>query len=210
MAVLQTALDIPDDVFARLVTGEYVRDGGVVRDLAGRLVKLLDDASPGADSQEAARATIAKALTRPKSIAMGLGVVAVAATAGGVAFVAARRKKAAETELPTCVQTYNASLTAYLEAARNGNLDAGIIDRLIADLDAVMEESDSGKITIDFSPAQSETLVGIVADHTRNLAEANQLELSDLQQHAPDSESGTIIDLRRYLEIQGRIFDGAA
>jgi hypothetical protein len=49
-----------------------------------------------------------------------------------------------------------------------------------------------------------------VADYTRNLAKANQLELSDLQQHAPDSESGTIIDLRRYLEIQRRIFDGAA
>lgn len=206
----QTELDIPDDVFARLLTGEYVRDGGVVRDLAGRLVKLLDDASPVADAQEAARASIAKALTHPKSVAIGLGVVAVAASAGGVAFLTARKKKAAKPELPTCVENYNASLTAYLETARNGNLDAGIIDRLIADLDAVMEESDSSKITIDFSPEQSETLVGIVADYTRNLAGANQLELSDLQQQAPDSESGAIIDLRRYLEIQGRIFDGAA
>jgi hypothetical protein len=52
MAVLQTPLNIPDDVFARLVTGEYVRDEGVVRDFAGRLVKLLDDASPGATSKE--------------------------------------------------------------------------------------------------------------------------------------------------------------
>jgi hypothetical protein len=49
-----------------------------------------------------------------------------------------------------------------------------------------------------------------VADYTRNLAEANQLELSDLQQQGPDSQSGTIIDLRRYLEIQGRIVAGAA
>jgi len=211
MAVIQVPLEIPNEVLARVLTGEYVRHGGVVRDLAGQLVKHLKDASLGTEPQEAAaRTSIASALTRPKSIVIGMGVVAVAATAGGVAFITARRKKAAEPELPTCVTTYNASLTAYLDAARNGNLDAGIIDRLIDDLDAVMDESDSGKITIDFSAEQSRTLVGIVADYTRDLAEVNNLELNDLQQHAPGSERGTVIDLRRYLEIQGRIFDGAA
>lgn len=71
MAVLQTAFDIPDDVFARLVTGEYLRDGGVVRDLAGRLVKLLGDASPVTDAQESARAALAKSLTRPRSVVIG-------------------------------------------------------------------------------------------------------------------------------------------
>ena len=82
--------------------------------------------------------------------------------------------------MPTSVESYSASLAAYLEAARHGTLDAEIIDRPIADLDAVKAESDSGTITIAFLPEQWETLVGIVAGHTRTLAEANQLELSSL------------------------------
>ena len=43
MAFIQTVLEIPDDVHLRVLAGEYVRDGGVVRDQLGRLVKLLDD-----------------------------------------------------------------------------------------------------------------------------------------------------------------------
>lgn len=209
MAVIQPALEIPDDIAFRLLTSEYVRDGGVVRDHAGRLVKLLDDASPIDDAQEAAKASIARVLRNRKGVVIGLGVVAVAATAGGAVYLATRKTKAAQPELPTCVESYSASLAAYLEAARHGTLDAAIIDRLIADLDAVKAESDSGTITIEFLPEHWETLVGIVAGHTRKLAEANQLELSNLPEPA-NAQSGTIIELRPYLEVQRELFSRAA
>jgi hypothetical protein len=42
------------------------------------------------------------------------------------------RPKAPQPELSTSVESYSASLAAYLEAARHGTLDAEIIDRLIA------------------------------------------------------------------------------
>lgn len=205
VAVIQTALKIPDNIVPSLLTGEYVRDGGVVRNRAGRLVKLLDDASPIDDAEEAAQRSVAKVLTNPK-IVIGLGVAAVAA--GGAAYLASRKTKAAQPELPTCVENYKASLDAYLEAARRGTLDADILDRLIADLDAVKAESDRGNITIEFSPEQSETLVGIVADHTRKLVEANQFELSELPEPA-NSEGATIIELRPYLEVQRELFSQA-
>jgi len=135
-------------------------------------------------------------LRNRKGVVIRLGVVAVAATAGGAAYLATRKTKAEQLlELPTSVESYSASLAAYLEAARHGALDAEIIDRLIADLDAVKAESDSGTITIEFSPEQSETLVGIVAVHTRKLAEANQLELSNLPEPA-NAVGATIIELR--------------
>ena len=208
MAVIQPALDIPNDIALRLMSGEYVRVGGVVRDHAGRLVKLLDDASPSDDAQEAAQASIAKVLRNRQGVLIGLGVVAVAATAGGAAYLATRKTKAAQPELPTSVESYSASLAAYLEAARHGTLDGEIIDRLIADLDAVKAESDSGTITIEFLPEQWETLVGIVARHTRNLAEANQLELSNLPEPAV-ALGATIIELRPYLEIQRELFSAS-
>jgi hypothetical protein len=142
--------------------------------------------------QEAAKASSAQVLRNRKGVLIGLGNVAVAS---GAAYLATRKTKPAQPELPTCIENFSASLAAYLEAARHGTLDAEIIDRLIADLDAVKAESDSGTITIEFSPEQSETLVGIVADHTRKLAEANQLELSNLPEPA-NAQGATIIELR--------------
>ena len=208
MAVIQPALAIPDDIDSRLLTGEYVRLGGVVRDNAGRLVTLLDDAFPLDNAQDAAQANIAKILKAPKYVLIGLGVVAVAATAGAAAYRVTRKTKAAQPELPTSVESYSASLAAYLEAARHGALDAEIIDRLIADLDAVKAASDSGTITIAFLPEEWETLVGIVAGHTRTLAEADQLELSNLPEPA-NAQGATIIELRPYLEVQRELFSRA-
>lgn len=209
MAIIQVPLEIPDDIYARVLTGEYERVGGVVRAQGGQLVKLLDDASPIDDAQEAAKASIAKVLRNPTVVGIALGVVAVAATAGGAAYRAKRKTKAAQLVLPTCVENYSDSLAAYLEAARHGSLGAEIIDRLIADLDAVKAESDSGTITIEFSPEQSETLVGIMAGHTRKLAEANERELSNLPEPA-DTQGATIIELRPYLEVQRDLFSQAA
>lgn len=204
MAVIQTSLEIPDNIALGLLAGKYVRDGGVVRDRAsGRLVKLLDDVSPVGDVEEAAKATLVRVLKNPK-VVIGFGVVAVAAAA----YLAPRKTMAAQPELPMCAEDYIVSLAAYLEAARHGALDTGIIDQLIADLDAVKAESDSGTITIGFSPEQLETLVGIVADHTRELAEANQPELSNFPEPA-NAEGATIIELRPYLEVQRELFGRA-
>ncbi|MDQ3631438.1 MAG: hypothetical protein M3417_09295 [Actinomycetota bacterium] len=210
MAIIQVPLEIPDDIYARVLTGEYARVGGVVRDHGGQLVKLLDDASPIDDAQEAAKGSIAKVLRNRTAVAATAGGAAVVGIAlGVVAYRAKRKTKAAQLVLPTCVENYSDSLAAYLEAARHGSLGAEIIDRLIADLDAVKAESDSGTITIEFSPEQSETLVGIVAGHTRKLAEANERELSNLPEPA-DTQGATIIELRPYLEVQRDLFSQAA
>jgi signal transduction histidine kinase len=215
MAIVQPALFVPEDIAARLLTGEFVRDGSVVRDLAGRFVKHLPEVQRPADTQEGALRSIAKALTNPKSTAIGLGAVAVVATAGCVVFlVAGKRKQGIEPEMPKCVEKFNASLGAYLEAVRNGCLDADVLDRLISDLDAVKDESDSGRIVVGFSADQLDMLVNHVADYTRKLAESNQIKLSELQESGPHSEdnspSRTIIDLRRYLGVQEQIFNRSA
>ena len=207
MPVIQTSLEIPDNIALGLLAGQYVRHGGVVRDLAGHLVSLLHDPSSVDDVEEAAKASLVNVLKNPK-VVIGFGVVAVAAGAGAAAYLAPRKTKAAQPELPTCVENYVGSLAAYLDAAGHGALDAAIIDQLIADLDAVKAESDSGTITIEFSPEQLETLVGIVADHTRKLAEANQLELGNLPEPAT-AEGATIIELRPYFEVQRELFGRA-
>ena len=208
--VIQHAYVIQDDIYSRMLTGELVRTGGVVRHRTSmQIVKHLMDASPIDGVEEAARTSIAKILRNPRYILIGLSVVAVVATVRAKAYLATRETKAAQPELPTSVENGSASLAAYLEAARHGSLDAEIIDRLIAYLEAVKAESDSGTITLSVLTEQWETLAGIVADHTRALAEANQLELSNLPEPA-NAQGATIIELRPYLEIQRELFSRAS
>ncbi len=102
------------------------------------------------DVQEAARESLARVWSNRTLVGIALGVVVV-----GAAYRAGRTK-AAELVLPTCVEIYSDSLAAYLEAARDGRLSPEIIDRLIADLDAVKAESYNGAITIELSSEQSE------------------------------------------------------
>ena len=53
-------------------------------------------------------------------------------------------------------------------------------------------------------------LVGIVAGYTKELAEANHLDIVELRSPSADGSAGTVTDLRQYLEIQRRIIDDAA
>jgi hypothetical protein len=76
VAVIQVSLEIPEDILGRVMTGDLVRHGGVVRDHSGQLVTLLDDGV-----QEAAKTSSAQVLRNRKGILIGLGNVAVASGA---------------------------------------------------------------------------------------------------------------------------------
>jgi hypothetical protein len=202
--IVRPTFFIPPEIEAGLLSGDLIRYGGVVRDSAGRLVTHLKEIAVPKGSEEAAAAAVSS-LKNPVVLVVAI-VGAVAATATAVAVTAVRRRKAA---VPECVENYNKSLRAYLEAVRLRTLDAEIVDRLIADLDAVKEYSKSGSVTVDFSTEQSETLVQLVVDYTQQLADANSVDLES-PEPAPESEGGVVVDLRRYLEVQKRIFSEGA
>jgi hypothetical protein len=207
--IIQPNLYIPPEIEAGLINGGLFRNGGVIRDHStGSIVRHLEEVPGPVNSQEAV-GRVAVNLKRPGVIitVAALSVVALGATA----LIAARRQKQTDKpEVPECVENYNASLRAYLEAVREGSLDADIISQLIFDLDAVKAYSVNGSIAIYFSTKQSGTLVNLVVDYTRKLAEANSVELNELQGQAPTSGSDVVVDLRRYLEVQRKIFTRAA
>ncbi|MEA5053259.1 MAG: hypothetical protein VB093_07440 [Propionicimonas sp.] len=203
--IIQPTFYIPPDIAAGLLSGEFIRYGGVVRDTAGRLVTHLKEVSIPKPSEEAAAAAFSL-LRKPVVLITTAVVGVVAAGVAAVVVVSGRRKRA----MPECVKSYTESLHTYLEAVRSKHLDAEIIDRLIADLDAVKEYSETAKITVDFTTEQSETLVRLVVDYTRQLAAANAVELNEPQDQAPVSGDGVVVNLRHYLEVQRRIFNEAA
>jgi len=118
-----------------------------------------------------------------------------------------KNKKSAVPKMPKCVVDFNNSLCVYLEAVRNGNLDMDTITGLMSDLDEVKENYDSGKINIDFSTGQLNTLINLIFNYTRELAEANFVELNGLEEPISAHKDNTIVNLQYYLEFQKQIFE---
>lgn len=145
-------------------------------------------------------------------VAIGAGVLILVAVGGGVVLAVKSQGKGKDPkpEVPECVKQYNESLMTYLEAIRTGSLDTETIGRLITDLDAVKAYAEGSETTVAFSAEQLEVLTKVVVEYTTKLTEANEIELDEPEQAAAGAEGNVVVDLRRYLEVQKRIFDEAA
>ena len=200
-------LHIPPDIQAGIDSGQLIRVGSLVKDVAtGRVVRHLDEVAGPAKKQ------VERAV---KGLRVGLGkpwvVVAVTvagmAVAGGATVVAVKRRKRAQKV--KAWENFNASLRAYLEAGNEGRLDVGMVTKLISDLDAVRAHSGDVVITVGLSLEQWRRLLSAIGEYTRELAEASSLEPDDVLAQA-GSETDTVVDLRRYLEAQRKIFSERA
>ena len=203
MTVQAVYFDIPSDLQAGIDSGDLFRFGGVIRDGFGHIVEHLNEAPFVEEGQEAVGRAAAK-LKNPWLITVvGLSTVAV----GGSIVILAMKKRM---QIKKRIGSYTASLRTYLEAVRDGDMNAGVISQLIFDLDAITEQSGDDGITVDFPVEQSEKIVKLVVDYTRRLAEANSVELGVLLQRDRVPENDAAVDLRRHLEAQRRIFTKAA
>lgn len=196
---------IPPVIQAGLDAGVLVRFGGVVRDNQGQIVKHLKELPISPEAQEAAAKRLVASLKSHKGVVF-IGLTTVGTAVGGVIYLSAKKRREAQ----ATVDRYDLSLQAYLEAVRAGTLDAEIVTRLMSDVDAVRALADKGTITVDFSTEPSATLVNLVVDYTRQLAEANNADLGALQDLKPTAGTDTVSYLRHHLEAQRRIFTEAA
>jgi hypothetical protein len=131
-------------------------------------------------------------------------------TLGLAALVAGKKKQDATPDVPKSVRGHDSALSAYLIAVHNGSIDANILDALIAALDSVRQDIESGSIAVHSSTEQSANLLSIVSEYTTKLAAANGFEMGELEAATSDGGADSIASLRRYLKIQKRIIDGAA
>lgn len=208
MPIIQVPMEVSEATYAGLLVGVYERTGGVVRN-HGKIIEHLKDTRISEQDYKSGGLSIAKAFKKHKYIVIGLGVV----TVGGIMFYAiktSKNKKNTKPKMPKCVVDFNNSLFTYLEAVRNGNLDMDNITGLISDLDEIKKSHDSGKINIDFSIEQLNTLINLIFDYTRKLAEANSVELNELEEPVFVSADNTISNLHCYLEVQKQIFENVA
>jgi len=149
--IVQPIFHVPLDIEVGLLSGEFIRYGGVVRDTAGRLVTHLKEIPTPETAVAEASKRAALSLKNPW-VVVGVGVLTLVAVGGGVVLALKQRKKDAEPVVPECVKKYTHSLRLYLDAIQSGTLDAQTIDRLLVDLEAVVAYGEEGETLVAFSP----------------------------------------------------------
>lgn len=91
-----------------------------------------------------------------------------------------------------------------------GIMTLEIIEEMISAMDSPKSRSDYEEISIALSSVELDTLVSRLCEYTRKLAVDNHVELSPEEEEAPLLENHSIIDFRRYLDAQKRIFESVA
>lgn len=216
MDIIQIDFEVPADIRAGLTSGDLSHFGSVIRDANGIVAHLkeaqlpLEKINPAVapiDSQDALIERIVDGMKDNKVLILaGLGLIA----AGGVAYwVASKSKQKPKQEVFDVVENYNDALGVYLDAIQTGNLTSTAVDNLILGLDELKKNSDDGTVTIDFSDEESVSLLDLVLDYTKQLADANSVELGELEPSENMPVKKSIDDLRRYIEEQKRIIDEA-
>jgi hypothetical protein len=201
--IAQPLLYVPPEIELRILAGELSRRGSVVREVAnGRIFKHLKEIAP--EPQQVEKAMNGVKLNA-KTI---LPVVSIAAImAGTAAYATKRRKKVVAlvdpTPVPECIANFENSLRAYVDAGREGTLNAEIVTQLVTDLDSIKAFSEDGN-AVEFSLDQLMPLFEVVANHTSVLADAYSAELDGSESQERSSDDDTVVYLRRHLEAQKR------
>lgn len=198
---------------------KYVREGSVVRDAVSKqIVKHLNEVPDTGEIVQNVAGATARLKWMPSNPAIIVTAVALAAvTVTGVVVHKVKKQAERNMALPECLRNFGTSWDRYRAAIRDRRLDVEILDQFISDFDAVLRYSeDHGTISLDLSVEQGTSLADFVADYTSKLAAANSLDLADLQkeerQQEPTRDSGhdAVVDLRRNLAVQRKIFGDAA
>lgn len=212
MPVVQITYDVPLAIAEGLKAGDLKMLGtAAVRNSTGISAHIREVSRTVSQGDNALGADIAKGMKDPKIVAVGLGVIAVVAAAGGAfGWITGKKRADAASAASEFAVHFNAALSSYLTAVDDGSVDVGRIDSLIAALNSMKKGADEGTIAVEISIEQWGAMVDAIAEYTRRLADANSVELHAPEVATTDSEGSAIVDLRHYLEAQRRMFERAA
>jgi hypothetical protein len=209
MAIVQEAFDIPSDIMIKILTGEYKRIGGVVRQAIGpnkgQIVKHLKPVD--IKEAEKAKSLAAKALQFAKNNKKALIIVGVST---GVAIAVAGTYYIYKNHESKVVTDFRASLRAYTNAIRKGILSLVEINNLMISLEAVKAHKEYEKISIKLSAEDLSVLVSLIYEYTLKLAQDNPVNIIDEDLFMEPHSDDVIINLQRYLKTQKQIFEEAA
>lgn len=197
-AVCQIALDIPPEIVDGLAAGIMTRSGSVVRNSAGQIVAHLKETELGSDRVAGKMAKAAAAAWRTTH-----GKVVII---GCVSFLSARlwvlgkERYERKQKSQQLIDEFNAACSSYLNFARQAVLNGDVIHDL-SEVTKRIQELPSKERPV-FSPQ----IVDLIEEHTRELAEANNVGWNPIESTDDDLFARLVYSL----ETQRQIFDNAA
>lgn len=211
--IVQPTLFVPPEIRAGLLDGSLTISGSIVRWAAtGRIRNHLQPIElPTPEATQAAVNRMPSGTRTQYALAIAAGGAVLVGGAYALNCVLKKRAGAsglAAEDMPECVISFEASLRSYVKAGQTGTLNAEIVERLIGDLDAVKEFMEEGN-TVLISLDKLVPLFDLVIAHTPRLAVAYNVDLKNLNGQDDDA-GGVVVNLRRHLEVQKSILDGAA
>lgn len=200
MPLQQTAIVIPEAIAQGLKTGELIRNGSVVRNSAGQIVKHLAEVTIEPNTAEKAVNTVRLVagrgieLTRKYPIVAGaIGLTALVA-GGTMATLSVRSKKAKIQERVNIEDRFAAAATAWFDAAAAG----AVTSDTVSELEEAWEEyNDSNKEW----HAQPNNLAISLMQSVQTWNSQNGLS-TNLPATPHDSTDDTVVNLSEYLAAQ--------
>lgn len=197
-AVCQIALDIPPEIVDGLAAGIMTRSGSVVRNSAGQIVAHLKETELGSDRVADKMAKAAAAAWRTTH-----GKVVII---GCVSFLSARlwvlgkERYERKQKSQQLIDEFNAACSSYLNVARQAVLNVDVIHDLSEVTQRIQELPSKER------PVFSPQIVDLIEEHTRELAEANNVVWTPIESTDDDLFARLVYSL----ETQRQIFDNAA
>lgn len=211
MPIEQTALIVPPIIQAGIDSGELFKNGSVVRDAAGHIVKHLDEVpfDPGKVQElavaldGAARKAVNAAKSNPKAILVVAGVAVVVSSATSFYLKKAKHSKTAKIQERVSIEDrFNTAATAWIDAASAGAVTPDIVSELQdawEAYDASNKEWKAQPNDLAVSLMQLVKTWNIQNGLSRNLPAATDSSTDDV-----------VVDLSEYLTAQREMLSEAA
>lgn len=208
MAIVQVAFDIPESIMTKILTGDYVRIGGVVRHAVGankgQIVKHLEpiDLKAAEQIQGLGVKIIESGKLHKKTLIIG-GVITTIAGFGVIIYHKLKNRE------PKIVSEFRVALKTYINAIREGSLEVDTINNLLESLIKIKEHKCYEKINIKITTEEIGVFINQIHGYTEKLVSDNSFELTEEEKMDIFNENKNIIDLQNYLKVQKRIFEVA-
>jgi hypothetical protein len=197
-AVYQIALDIPPEIVDGLAAGIMTRSGSVVRNSAGQIVAHLKETDVVKEQLADKIAKAARVVWKsPRGRVAVIGCTSL--LAAGL-WVRAKERSARKAQREQLDADYRAALTRYLDAASQAALNMDVIVGLASVAERLQEHP------LQDRPVFSPQIVDLIEEHTRELAEANNVGWNPIESTDDDLFARLVYSL----ETQRQIFDNAA
>ena len=197
MHVIQPQIIVPDNIYKDVVAGK-IDIMGLAKNVDNhQVVKHLKTLNNNLD-------TLNNNNSKSDTAAIAAGVVAIVALATLVTGITIKFVNKAKQKK---VDEFKRYLNNYIQAVNEQRLTIETIDELITAIDK-LKRSVRKKIVVEFSTDELSALIECLCNHTKTLAQANNVKIDD--NISSDETSDVIIRLRDNLVYQKQVFAQAA